>query len=76
MDIIPEITSLLIKEIPEVKLHIVIRKEAQNPLYLELMDKVHRMNLDEAVFIDNTFYDGEESQSHKLLGSHPCPVKI
>jgi len=60
MDIIPESASVLTKEIPEVKFHIVTKTEAKNPLYLELMDKVHRMKLDEAVFIDNTFYSGEE----------------
>jgi glycosyltransferase involved in cell wall biosynthesis len=59
MDIIPELASLLLKEIPEAKFHIVTKTEAQNPLYLELMDKIHRMKLD-AVLIDNTFYNGEE----------------
>ena len=60
IDIIPELASLLRKEIPEIKFHIVTKTETQNPFYLSLMDKIHRMKLHEVVFIDNTFYNGEE----------------
>ncbi len=60
IDIIPELASLLIKEIPEIKFHIVTKTETQNPFYLELMAKIHEVKLDEVVYIDNTFYNGEE----------------
>lgn len=60
IDIIPELASLLIKEIPEIKFHIVTKTETQNPFYLGLIDKIHKMKLDDVIFIDNTFYDGEE----------------
>jgi len=60
IEIIPELASILVKEIPEVRFHIVTKTEAQNPCYLELLGKVHAMKLDELVRIDNTFYHGEE----------------
>jgi len=59
-NIIPELASLLVKEIPGVKFHVVTKTETQNPFYLELMDEIHRRKLHEIVYIDNTFYDGEE----------------
>jgi len=60
VDIIPELASILIKKIPEVKFHIVTKTETHNPLYLELIDKIHRMKVEDAVYIDNTFYNGVE----------------
>jgi len=67
MDIVPELASILFKEIPEVKLHIVTKTESQNPFYLNLQDKIHRMGLHDVVFIDNTFYNGE--QKIKVINS-------
>jgi len=60
IDLIPELASLLIKEIPEVKFHIVTKTDLQNPFYLELIEKIHKMNLEDVIWIDNTFYTGEE----------------
>ena len=60
IDIVPELASLLIKEIPEVKFHIVTKTEKQNPFYLSMMQKVHDMKLHEVIYFDNTFYGGEE----------------
>lgn len=60
IDIIPKLASLLLKEIPEIKFHIVTKTETQNPFYLNLEEKIHTMNLHDVVFIDNTFYNGEE----------------
>ena len=60
MDIIPELASLLRREIPEVKFHIVTKAEKQDPCYLGLIETIHNNKLDEVIYIDNTFYDGEE----------------
>jgi len=60
IDIIPKLASLLLKEIPEIKFHIVTKTETQNPFYLNLEEKIHTMDLHDVVFIDNTFYNGEE----------------
>ena len=60
IDVIPELASLLLKEIPETKFHIVTKTESQNPFYLNLQDKIHRMGLHDVIFVDNTFYNGEE----------------
>jgi glycosyltransferase involved in cell wall biosynthesis len=60
VDVVPELASLLLKEIPEVKFHIVTKTETQNPYYQELTGKIRSMKLDELVRIDNTFYIGEE----------------
>ena len=60
IDIVPELASLLVKQIPEIKFHVVTKTETQNPIYIELVEKIHRMKLEESVRIDNTFYNGEE----------------
>ncbi len=60
IDIIPELASLLIKEIPEVNFHIVTKTETQNPYYLNLLERIHDFKLHDVIFIDNTFYNGEE----------------
>jgi len=60
IDIIPDLASLLLKEIPETRFHIVTKTETQNPYYLDLMRKIHEMRLDEVINVDNTFYDGQE----------------
>lgn len=60
IDIIPKLASLLLKEIPEIKFHIVTKTETQNPFYLNLEEKIHTMDLHDVVLIDNTFYNGEE----------------
>ena len=60
IDIIPQLASMLLKEIPEVRFHIVTKTEAQNPLFLELTSRIHAMGLHDVVEVDNTFYRGEE----------------
>jgi glycosyltransferase involved in cell wall biosynthesis len=60
MDIIPDLASILIKDIPELKFHLVMKADAHDPCYLEIIDKIHKMKLDEVIRIDNTFYSGEE----------------
>jgi len=60
IDIIPELAALLVKAIPEVRFHIVTKTDPLNPYYRDLMDRIHKMHLDKLVFIDNTFYTGEE----------------
>jgi len=67
IDIIPELASLLVKQIPEVRFHVVTKTETQNPLYLEIIEKIHKMKLDEVIRMDNTFYNGEEKV--KVLNS-------
>ena len=59
-DIIPELAARLVKKIPEIKFHIVTKTETQNPYYQELLGKIRQMNLEDIVYIDNTFYIGEE----------------
>jgi glycosyltransferase involved in cell wall biosynthesis len=60
VDIIPEIASMLVKEIPEIRFHIVTKTDLQNPYYLSLMDKIHQMKLHKIIRVDNTFYTGEK----------------
>ncbi len=60
MDLVPDLASILVKEIPEIRFHLVTKADAQDPCYLELVDKIHRMKLDDVIFIDNTFYNGDE----------------
>ena len=59
IDIIPDLASLLLRKIPDVKFHVVTKTEAQNPLYLGLIEKIHQMRLEDVVRLDNTFYTGE-----------------
>jgi len=60
VDILPDLASILVKKIPDVKIHIVTKTETHSPLYLELIEKIRRMRLDDVVYLDNTFYMGEE----------------
>jgi glycosyltransferase involved in cell wall biosynthesis len=60
IDIIPDVAEILTKKIPEVKFHIVTKTEPQNPYYLSFMDRIRDSGLNNVVFIDNTFYTGEE----------------
>jgi glycosyltransferase involved in cell wall biosynthesis len=59
IDLIPKLASILIKEIPEVKFHIVTKTDTLNPYYLSLMNEIHEKGLHEIVYVDNTFYNGE-----------------
>lgn len=67
IDIIPKLASLLIKKIPELKVHIVTKTEPQNHYYLELMNEIHDLKLHDVVNVDNTFYIGEEKT--KIINS-------
>jgi len=67
IDILPELASILVKDIPELKFHIVTKTETQNPYYLDLLARIHDMNLSDVVFVDNTFYNGE--QKIKVINS-------
>jgi hypothetical protein len=60
MDIVPDLASLLIKDIPELKIHLVMKTEAQDPCFLDLMDRIRKLKLENVVRIDNTFYNGDE----------------
>jgi len=60
IDIIPDLAKILLKKIPDVKFHIVTKTDTQNPLYLELIEKIRQMKLEDVVYLDNTFYTGEE----------------
>ena len=60
IDIVPELASILVKEIQEVRFHVVTKTDPLNPYYVDLRDRIHKMHLDKVVFIDNTFYTGEE----------------
>jgi len=60
IDIVPELASILAKHIPEIRFHIVTKTDPQNPYYLDLRDRIHKMHLDKIVSVDNTFYTGEE----------------
>ena len=60
IDIIPDLASLLLRKIPDVKFHVVTKTETQNPLYLGLIEKIRQMRLENVVRLDNTFYTGEE----------------
>ena len=60
IDIVPELASILSKQIPDIRFHIVTKTDPQNPYYLDLRDSIHKMHLDKEVYIDNTFYNGEE----------------
>ena len=60
IDIIPELASLLLRRIPEIKFHIVTKTDTQNPYYLALLDKIHKMKLNDVIFVDNTFYNAGE----------------
>jgi glycosyltransferase involved in cell wall biosynthesis len=60
VDVIPQLASILLKEIPDIKFHVVTKTEKQNHCYLNLIEKIHSMKLHEVVFVDNTFYNGEE----------------
>jgi len=60
IDIIPDLAAILTKKIPEVKFHVVTKTEPQNPYYLSLMDRIRDSGLSNVVFVDNTFYTGEE----------------
>jgi glycosyltransferase involved in cell wall biosynthesis len=60
IDIIPDLASKLVKEIPEVNFCIVTKTETQNPYYRSLMDRIHELKLHEKIQVDNTFYTGEE----------------
>ncbi|MCW4019655.1 MAG: glycosyltransferase family 4 protein [Candidatus Bathyarchaeota archaeon] len=60
IDIIPKLASILVKKIPDVKFHVVTKTETQNPYYLSLMDTICDAGLKKVIFVDNTFYIGEE----------------
>jgi len=60
VDIIPDLASMLVKEIPEANFRIVTKTETQNPYYLSLMDRIRELKLHETIRVDNTFYTGEE----------------
>ena len=60
MDIIPDLASILIKKIPDIKFHIVTKADPHNPTYLDLVRKIHQMKLNDVIFLDNTFYTGDE----------------
>ena len=59
-DIIPDLAARLVKKIPNIKFHIVTKTDTQNPYYQELINKIYQMKLEDIVYIDNTFYIGEE----------------
>ncbi|RJS86793.1 glycosyltransferase [Candidatus Bathyarchaeota archaeon] len=59
-DIIPDLASRLIKKIPNLRFHIVTKTDTQNPYYQELISKIYDMKLEDIIYIDNTFYIGEE----------------
>lgn len=60
MDIVPELAALLVKDIPDLKFHLIMKTEPQDPFYIEILDKVRRLKLENVINIDNTFYNGEE----------------
>ena len=60
MDIIPDLASILAKRLPDIKFHIVTKADPHNPVYLDLINKIHQMKLEKVVYLDNTFYTGEE----------------
>jgi len=60
IDIIPDLALILSKKIPEVKFHVVTKTESQTPYYLSFMDRIRDSGISNVVFIDNTFYTGEE----------------
>jgi glycosyltransferase involved in cell wall biosynthesis len=60
VDIIPDLASMLVKEIPDVNFRVVTKTETQNPYYLSLMKRIHELKLHETILVDNTFYTGEE----------------
>jgi glycosyltransferase involved in cell wall biosynthesis len=60
IDIIPELASELKKEIPEVKIHVVTNADPGNPYFLSLLGRIRNLGLSNTVYIDNTFYSGEE----------------
>ncbi len=60
IDIIPDLAVMLIKEIPDIKFHIITKTDPHNPVYLELLNKIHQMKLEKIIHLDNTFYTGEE----------------
>jgi glycosyltransferase involved in cell wall biosynthesis len=59
IDLIPKLALILVKEIPEVKFHVVTKTDTQNPYYLCLMNEIKEKGLSEIVYVDNTFYNGE-----------------
>ncbi|OYT49857.1 hypothetical protein B6U79_00985 [Candidatus Bathyarchaeota archaeon ex4484_231] len=67
IDIVPQVASILVKKIPDLRFHIVTKTEPDNPYYLSLMDKIRKMGLSNVIFIDNTFYTGE--QKIKIINS-------
>ena len=67
IDIVPQVASILVKRIPDLRFHIVTKTEPDNPYYLSLMDKIRKMGLSNVIFIDNTFYTGE--QKIKIINS-------
>jgi len=60
IDIIPDLASILVKRIPEIKFHIVTKTDPQNPYFLSFIDRIKNMGLSNVISIDNTFYTGEE----------------
>jgi glycosyltransferase involved in cell wall biosynthesis len=57
--IIPDLAALLVKKIPEVKFHVVTAADQRNPEYLYLLRKIHELNLNGVIELDNTFYVGQ-----------------
>ncbi len=67
IDIIPDLAAMLVKEIPEVRFHVVTKTEPQNPYYLSFVDRIREAGLSDIVLVDNTFYTGE--QKIKVINS-------
>lgn len=60
IDVIPEVATILTKKIPEVKFHVVTKTEPQNYYYYNFTDRIRELGVSNKVFVDNTFYTGEE----------------
>jgi glycosyltransferase involved in cell wall biosynthesis len=60
IDIIPDLATILIKRIPDIKFHIVTKTDPQNPYFLSFIDRIKNSGLSNVISIDNTFYTGEK----------------
>jgi glycosyltransferase involved in cell wall biosynthesis len=60
IDIIPDLATILVKKIPEIKFHVVTKTDPWTHYYMSFIDRIHDLGLDNVVFVDNTFYTGEE----------------
>ncbi|MHA1716535.1 MAG: glycosyltransferase family 4 protein [Promethearchaeota archaeon] len=59
IDIIPRTAALLKREIPDVRFEIVTKTDHHNLYYLNLVDQITTLNLEENICFDNTYYVGE-----------------